>query len=63
MKKNINISLIIFLVLMLVVFNSLQTITPQSDVKKPIVPGEQAPPADPGQKNLGDPALLSALAD
>ena len=42
-------------VAILVAVGSFQTISAQTGVKKHIVPGEQAPPADPGQKNFGGP--------
>lgn len=32
---------------------SLAQTQPQANTRKPLVPGEQAPPADPGQKNFG----------
>ncbi|MGD8781099.1 MAG: glycoside hydrolase family 43 protein [Ignavibacteria bacterium] len=46
---------IIFLITMLVAFNLLKTTTAQIVEKKQIVPGEQAPLADPGQRNFGGP--------
>ncbi len=42
-----------FLIAVLFVISSMQTGTAQTAVKKQIVPGEQAPPADQGQRNFG----------
>ena len=43
----------IFLIAILLVFCLIQTVTAQTDEKEPVVPGEQAPPATPGQRNFG----------
>jgi len=43
----------IFLILMLVAFSLIQTANAQTDEKKPVEPGEQAPRATPGQRNFG----------
>ncbi len=44
---------IAFFVVILIIFISTQTATAQTEGKKQILPGEQAPPADPGQRNFG----------
>jgi hypothetical protein len=44
---------IAFFVVILIIFISTQTATAQTEGKKQIFPGEQAPPADPGQRNFG----------
>ena len=55
MKTNLSKSIVIFLVAMLVSCSPKLTKVTQTqpEVKKQIVRGEQAPPADPGQRNFG----------
>ena len=54
MKKIFNLSLAAFLFIILMACNLINsTAQAQSGQKKPLVPGEQAPPADPGQRNFG----------
>jgi hypothetical protein len=56
MRTFLNLSLALSIVAMLVVCNTKQTAAQaQGGVKKPVVPGEQAPPANPGQNNFGGP--------
>jgi hypothetical protein len=59
MKRNVNVLFVIFFIVMLVACNSMQPLTAQNksqnEVKKQIVPGEQAPLANPGQNNFGGP--------
>jgi len=54
MKKRNTVSIVIFFVFMLLVFNSKQTITAQSKVKKQLVPTVTIP-APPGSKGFGMP--------
>ncbi|MBN2001309.1 hypothetical protein JW935_27440 [candidate division KSB1 bacterium] len=42
-----------FFITALLIFSGVQTTTAQEKDKKKVVPGEQAPPADPGQRNFG----------
>jgi hypothetical protein len=44
---------IVFFVVILIIFFPIAKIQSQTNAKKQIVPGEQAPPADPGQRNFG----------
>ncbi len=57
MKRNINVLFVIFFIAILLACNSMQTLLAQNksqtEVKKQIVPGEQAPLANPGQNNFG----------
>ena len=54
MKKFVHLSLVVFFIALQMTCN-LKTSTAQNQtgVKKQLVPGEQAPPANPGQKNFG----------
>jgi hypothetical protein len=54
MEKNVNFSLVIFLIAMLVLCNLNQTITAQTEVKKQLVPTVTIP-APPGSKGFGMP--------
>ena len=45
----------ILIIAIFVVCHFFQPINAQTEGKKQIVPGEQAPPANPGQKNFGGP--------
>src|SRR5450759_236008 len=54
MKKNLKVSLVIFFVAMLVVFNSQQKSTAQTVIKKQLVPTVTIP-APPGSKGFGMP--------
>ncbi|MCX6262132.1 MAG: family 43 glycosylhydrolase, partial [Bacteroidia bacterium] len=57
MKRNVNVLYVIFFIAILLACNSVQTLLAQNksqtEVKKQIVPGEQAPLANPGQNNFG----------
>ncbi len=56
MRTLLRLSLAVSIVAMLVVCNASQAAAQtQTRVKKPVVPGEQAPPANPGQNNFGGP--------
>jgi hypothetical protein len=56
MNKFTAASLSVLAVVTMAASNFGQTTTPTSPEKKPIAPGEQAPRADPGQRNFGGPA-------
>lgn len=54
MKKCINVLFIVFYIAATACSSKITpSKQPQAEVKKPIVPGETAPPADPGQRNFG----------
>jgi hypothetical protein len=53
MKRFLNASLTVFIIVALSAFNCNKTVTAQVVEKPKVVPGEQAPPANPGQRNFG----------
>ena len=55
MKKNIELPFLFLFVVLLLLGWSNQLVTAQVVEKKKVIPGEQAPFADPGQRNFGGP--------
>jgi len=54
MKKNVNVTLVIFFIALMAAFNPKQTTTAQTELKKPLVPTVTIP-APPGSKGFGMP--------